>query len=97
MLLLRACPHCQGDLVFEQDRACGYFTCEQCGHMLSATQERALGYRVTALGALHTRVGTRPSQRLHTPTRPRSTFACRPRASGPAPRRHLRLVETSAG
>jgi hypothetical protein len=59
MLLLKACPHCRGDLVFEQDRACGYFTCVQCGHILSSAQERALGYRVTTLGALHARAGGR--------------------------------------
>jgi len=46
MLLLKACPHCHGDLVFEQDRACSYFTCVQCGHILSTAQEQALGYRV---------------------------------------------------
>jgi hypothetical protein len=63
MLLLKACPHCHGDLVLEQDRDCGYFTCMQCGHILSTAQERALGYRVTALGALHTCVGARPTHR----------------------------------
>ena len=61
MLLLKACPHCHGDLVFEQDRDCGYFTCVQCGHILSTAQERALGYRATALGALHARAGSRPA------------------------------------
>ena|GEM_PF-6119120 len=96
MLLLKACPHCHGDLVFEQDRACSYFTCVQCGHILSTAQEQALGYRVTALGALHTRSGSHSTQRPHKPTRPRSTSACRPRASDSARRRHLRLVETSA-
>ena len=63
MLLLKACPHCHGDLVFEQDRDCGYFTCVQCGHILSADEEHTLGYRVTALGALHARGGARPAQR----------------------------------
>jgi hypothetical protein len=53
MLLLKACPHCHGDLVFEQDRANGYFTCVQCGHILSIEEEHALGFRVTALGPLH--------------------------------------------
>ena len=53
MLLLKACPHCHGDLVFEQDRASGYFTCVQCGHILSTDEEHALGFRVTALGPLH--------------------------------------------
>jgi len=52
MLFLRACLHCHGDLAFEQDRACGYLECVQCGHILSAAQERALGVRVSRLGIL---------------------------------------------
>lgn len=63
MLLLKGWPHCHGDLVFEQDRDCSYFTCVQCGHILSTAQERALGYRATALGALHAPAGSRPVQR----------------------------------
>jgi hypothetical protein len=96
MLLLKACPHCHGDLVYEQDRACGYLICVQCGYVLSTAQERALGYRVTALGALRTRSGSHSTQRPRKPTRPRSTSACRPRASDSARRSNLRLVETSA-
>lgn len=57
MVLLKACPHCSGDLVFEEDDACNYFMCVQCGHILSTAQERALGYRVTARGAFHTPAG----------------------------------------
>jgi hypothetical protein len=64
MLLLKACPHCHGDLVFEQDRACGYFTCVQCGHILSTDEERALGYRVTALGPLHACAESHRTRRL---------------------------------
>jgi len=52
MLFLRACPHCHGDLAFEQDRACGYLECVQCGHVLSTAQERALGVRVSRLGIM---------------------------------------------
>jgi hypothetical protein len=35
----------------------------QCGHILSTAQERALGYRVTALDAHHVRAGARRTQR----------------------------------
>ncbi len=61
MLLLKACPHCHGDLALEQDYSCGYLTCVQCGHILSAEQEHALGYRVTKLGLLHVCAGSQPS------------------------------------
>jgi hypothetical protein len=64
MLLLRACPHCHGDLVFEQDRVSGYFTCVQCGHILSTEEEHALGFRVTALGPLHACAESQRSRRL---------------------------------
>jgi hypothetical protein len=94
MLLLKACPHCHGDLVFEQDGAYGYFTCVQCGHVLSAAQERALGYRVTALGALHASAGLQPAQR---PRRTTRSNARRPtRTSGAARHARLRLVKTPA-
>jgi hypothetical protein len=63
MLLLKACPHCHGDLVFEQDRACGYFTCVQCGHILSSAQEQALGFRATTLGPLHVHSASRTASR----------------------------------
>lgn len=53
MLLLRACPHCHGDLVVESDRRCAYLVCVQCGHTLSREQERALGLRVTRQGLAH--------------------------------------------
>jgi len=94
MLLLKACPHCHGDLVFAQDRACGYFTCVQCGHILSTAQERALGYRVTALGALHASSGSQPAQCPHRTTR---AGARRQRRTRDAARHaRLRLVKTTA-
>ena len=94
MLLLKACPHCHGDLVFEQDRDCGYFTCVQCGHILSTTQERALGYRATALGALHARAGSRPA---HCPRRARRSSARRRTCASASGRRaKLPLVKTTA-
>lgn len=65
MLLLKACPHCHGDLVLEQDRACGYLTCVQCGHILSAAQERKLGVYVTRLGILHSIMGARHTRAGH--------------------------------
>ncbi len=52
MLLLKACPHCGGDLATERDRAVGYLTCVQCGHVLSREQERALGVRISRRGLL---------------------------------------------
>jgi hypothetical protein len=52
MLLLKACPHCRGDLVFEQDAHTGYLECVQCGHILSAGEERRLGVRTTRKGLL---------------------------------------------
>jgi hypothetical protein len=53
MLLLKSCPHCHGDLSLEQDRRCTYLECVQCGHVLSVTQERALGVRVCRRGLVH--------------------------------------------
>lgn len=50
MLLLRACPHCHGDLASEEDAHTGYLCCVQCGHILSAVEERRLGVRVTGTG-----------------------------------------------
>lgn len=50
MLVLRACPHCHGDLVYEQDPHTGYLTCLQCGHILSMTEERHLGVRANRKG-----------------------------------------------
>jgi hypothetical protein len=50
MLLLKACPHCHGDLTFECDRRCAYLECVQCGHILSREQERALGVRALRRG-----------------------------------------------
>jgi Zn ribbon nucleic-acid-binding protein len=45
MLLLRACPRCHGDMVLEEDRRCRYFECIQCAHVLTVSQEKALGVR----------------------------------------------------
>jgi hypothetical protein len=53
MLLLRACPHCGGDLVFERDTGSAYLACLQCGHTLSQVEERALGVRSAARGLVH--------------------------------------------
>jgi hypothetical protein len=48
----------------------------QCGHILSTAQERALGYRVTALDADHVRAGAGRTQR------PRCTRVSRSSARG---------------
>jgi hypothetical protein len=53
MLLLRACPHCGGDLVFERDTGSAYLACLQCGHTLSRVEERELGVRSAACGLVH--------------------------------------------
>ena len=53
MLLLKACPHCHGDLSFERDRRCAYLECLQCGHILSLEQEKALGVRSSRRGLVH--------------------------------------------
>jgi hypothetical protein len=45
MLLLRACPRCHGDMVLEEDKRCRYFECIQCAHVLTVSQEKALGVR----------------------------------------------------
>ena len=52
MLLLKACPHCHGDLVLESDRRCAYLECIHCGHTLSIQEERTLGIRATRRGGL---------------------------------------------
>jgi Zn ribbon nucleic-acid-binding protein len=59
MLLLRACPHCHGDLALEEERDCGYLSCVQCGHILSRFEERALGVTATQNGIRHV-VALRP-------------------------------------
>ena len=53
MLVLKACPHCQGDLVFEQDRHSGYLSCVRCGHILSVPEERSLGLCASSQGLVH--------------------------------------------
>ena len=55
MLLLKACPHCHGDLTAERDGRCAYFECVQCGHTLSRDEERALGVHLARSGVLETR------------------------------------------
>ena len=94
MLLLKSCPHCHGDLVFEQDHACGYFTCVQCGHVLSAAQERALGYRATTLGPLHAHTGSRASKHSRRTTR---RAAPARRTGAPASQERLHLENSPAG
>jgi hypothetical protein len=94
MLLLKACPHCHGDLVFEQDRASGYFTCVQCGHILSTDEEHTLGYRVTTLGPLHACAESHRTRRL---PRTRGFHDTSARAAlGAARHRKPRLVRTPA-
>ncbi len=95
MLLLKACPHCHGDLAVEQDYSCGYLTCVQCGHILSAEQEHALGYRVTKLGLLHVCAGTQTSQKRR--RGPHSASAQQTRTRGSMNRKQLQSVEASAG
>lgn len=59
MWFLKACPRCHGDLVFDEDREGAFLLCIQCGHVLSAAQEQALGVRVDQHGvsplAVHAR------------------------------------------
>ncbi len=97
MLLLKACPHCHGDLALEQDYSCGYLTCVQCGHILSAEQEHALGYRVTKLGLLHVCAGTQTSQKRRRVLRPHSASAQQTRTRGSMNRKQLQSAEASAG
>ena len=97
MLLLKACPHCRGDLVLEQDYTCAYLTCVQCGHILSAEQEHALGYRVTKVGLLHVCAGSHTSQERRRATRSRSASVRRTHARGSVNRKQLRPAEVSAG
>jgi Zn ribbon nucleic-acid-binding protein len=53
MLLLKACPRCQGDLALEVELRVGYLYCVQCGHTLTSAQERALGVHVNRHGLTH--------------------------------------------
>jgi hypothetical protein len=53
MFLLKSCPRCQGDLALDYDRRTAFLSCVQCGHVLSAAQERALGVRATRNGIIH--------------------------------------------
>jgi hypothetical protein len=60
MLLLKACPRCNGDLTLERDRNTTYLECVQCGHIVDRLQERALGLRTTRQGLLHLHPGEKP-------------------------------------
>src|SRR5258708_12121284 len=53
MLVLKACPHCHGDLAFEQDRHSGYLSCVRCGHILSVPEERSMGLCASSQGLVH--------------------------------------------
>ncbi len=55
MLLLRACPRCQGDLELIDDEQGAFLSCLQCGHILSRVEERELGVRATHHGISHVR------------------------------------------
>jgi hypothetical protein len=97
MLLLKACPRCHGDLVLEQDDTCGYLMCVQCGHILSAEQEHALGYRVTKLSLLHMCAGADTSQeRRHVP-RSHSASARKTHRNGSVHRKQLQHTVASVG
>jgi len=68
MLLLRACPRCHGDMVLEEDKRCRYFECIQCAHVLTISQEKALGVRDEV--KTHTRadrLAQRPEMRTRKP------------------------------
>jgi hypothetical protein len=72
----------------------------QCGHILSAAQERALGYRVTTLGALHASAGPQPAQCPHRTTRSNARRQTRTRRRGALrsapPCEDIRRVSASA-
>ena len=42
MFWLKRCPKCGGDLMDESDVYGTFIGCLQCGHMLTATEERTL-------------------------------------------------------
>jgi hypothetical protein len=60
MLLLKACPRCNGDLTLERDAHTTYLECVQCGHVVDRLQERALGLRTTRHGLVHVLRGAQP-------------------------------------
>jgi hypothetical protein len=67
----------------------------QCGHILSTAQERALGYRVTALGALYAHAGRPRPARVS--RRARSSSARSRTCASASGRRHrLQPVNPSA-
>ncbi len=53
MMVLKACPRCHGDLAADCDRRAAFLYCVQCGHTLTAAQERALGVHATRRGVVH--------------------------------------------
>jgi hypothetical protein len=53
MLLLKGCPRCHGDLTLESDGDVTYLECVQCGHIITRSQERAMGLRTTRFGLEH--------------------------------------------
>ncbi len=73
MLLLKACPRCHGDLVFERDGHTGYLECMQCGHTLSNAEERNLGVRASTRGLLR-RVGATHHAVAHTMSEPATSI-----------------------
>lgn len=77
MMLLKACPHCGGDLTVDHDRTCGYLECVQCGHILSRSQEIALGVSITRHGVLRRRVPAACADECPAP--PRTTLVTLPK------------------
>ncbi|HEX5415785.1 MAG TPA: hypothetical protein VFZ25_08955 [Chloroflexota bacterium] len=45
MVYLKACPRCRGDIFTETDRREVYYSCLQCGHVLTVLEERVLQFR----------------------------------------------------
>jgi hypothetical protein len=42
MFWLKQCPRCHGDLIGESDVHGSYVSCLQCGHLLTADEERSV-------------------------------------------------------
>lgn len=55
MVYLKACPRCRGDIFIERDLREVYFTCLQCGHVLTELEERILQFRSQKWLSLATR------------------------------------------
>ena len=45
MVYLKACPRCRGDIFTETERREVYFSCLQCGHVLTPLEEKLLQFR----------------------------------------------------